>query len=77
MNACEGGIGDFIPCQQSGGVGEKGPARGRLGLGTTSTAVWEGGLLTVGGTRVKEFWGIYPGPVGRWDRGKWPVSVEE
>jgi hypothetical protein len=42
---------------------------GRAGLGTISTALWEGGLLTVEGTRVKEAWGVYPGPVVRGDRG--------
>jgi hypothetical protein len=37
---------------------------GRAGLGTISTVLWEGGLLTVEGTRVKEAWGLYPGSVG-------------
>jgi hypothetical protein len=53
-NACEGGTGDFIPCRQVGGIGKNGRGRGRLGLGTISTAVWEGAFGTLGGTRVKE-----------------------
>jgi hypothetical protein len=33
---------------------------GRAELGIISTAVWEGGMLTVGGSRVKEALGTLP-----------------
>jgi hypothetical protein len=47
-------------------------AGGRAELGTISMAVWEGGLGTVGGTRVKEGLRTNPGPGGRGYRGKCP-----
>jgi hypothetical protein len=43
-----------------GRIGENVRVGDRAELGTISTAVWEGRLLTVGGTRVKEaLWTLY------------------
>jgi hypothetical protein len=48
---------------------------GRAVLGTISTAVCEGGLLTVGGTRVKEALGTLSRADGEGYLVKFPGSV--
>jgi hypothetical protein len=74
-NACEVGFGDSIPGLVRVRIVENGPGVGRVGLGTINRALlFVDCGLWAGGVRRRDC-GLYPGPDGWADRGKWPVLV--